>query len=329
MRDDRTEYLDLPLPHGQNTLEEDLPRLRDAFGILDDAAKAQSANMDSTILELRGNIAAVASALNDETARAEYAESALEQHIAGRVKLDEIGPWLPGLNYVAGRLVVDGDGYVHVSKLPSGPGTEAGPKDPANGENSDYWGNLKTGAPALAGEIAHKGYVDESIAAINTGTATKLATARSLKTNLASTTAVTFDGSADQDAIPVTGTLPIANGGTGATTAAAARTALAVAYSVSGCTNGYYKLPGGLILQWGYAGNASSGKTTITFPAAFPNYCFNAHGCGFQSDGVTKVTVTVHALSKTNFSFSGFWANDATADTNAQRIGIYWLAIGN
>lgn len=54
---------------------------------------------------------------------------------------------------------------------------------------------------------------------INAGTAIKLATARSLKTKLDSTTAVTFDGSADQNAIPVTGTLPIANGGTGATTA--------------------------------------------------------------------------------------------------------------
>lgn len=52
----------------------------------------------------------------------------------------------------------------------------------------------------------------------NAATATKLATARSLKTKLDSTTAVTFDGSGAQDAIPVTGTLPIANGGTGATT---------------------------------------------------------------------------------------------------------------
>lgn len=60
----------------------------------------------------------------------------------------------------------------------------------------------------------------------NADSATKLATARSLKTKLDSTTAVTFDGSANQDAIPVTGTLPIANGGTGATTAAGARTNL-------------------------------------------------------------------------------------------------------
>lgn len=53
---------------------------------------------------------------------------------------------------------------------------------------------------------------------LNAATATKLATARSLKTKLDSTAAVSFDGSAAQDAIPVTGTLGIGNGGTGATT---------------------------------------------------------------------------------------------------------------
>ena len=52
----------------------------------------------------------------------------------------------------------------------------------------------------------------------NAATATKLATARSLTTKLDSTTAVTFDGSGAQDAIPVTGTLAIGNGGTGANT---------------------------------------------------------------------------------------------------------------
>lgn len=42
-------------------------------------------------------------------------------------------------------------------------------------------------------------------------------TARKLKTNLGRTADSTFDGSADQLNIPVTGTLPVANGGTGAT----------------------------------------------------------------------------------------------------------------
>ena len=47
-------------------------------------------------------------------------------------------------------------------------------------------------------------------------------TARKLKTNLARTADSTFDGSADQLNIPVTGTLPLGNGGTGATSAVGA-----------------------------------------------------------------------------------------------------------
>ena len=51
----------------------------------------------------------------------------------------------------------------------------------------------------------------------NAATATKLKTARNLKVNLASTANAQFDGSGDATAIGVSGTLPIANGGTGRT----------------------------------------------------------------------------------------------------------------
>lgn len=55
--------------------------------------------------------------------------------------------------------------------------------------------------------------------------ATILATARTVQTNLASTSSASFNGSANITP-GVTGTLPIANGGTGATSATAAATAL-------------------------------------------------------------------------------------------------------
>ena len=55
----------------------------------------------------------------------------------------------------------------------------------------------------------------------NASSATRLATARTIRTNLASTATASFDGTGSVTP-GVTGTLPIANGGTGATTAAAA-----------------------------------------------------------------------------------------------------------
>ena len=54
----------------------------------------------------------------------------------------------------------------------------------------------------------------------NVASATKLATGRTLKVNLASTAASTaFNGTANITDIGVAGTLPVVNGGTGQTTA--------------------------------------------------------------------------------------------------------------
>lgn len=84
----------------------------------------------------------------------------------------------------------------------------------------------------------------------NANTATKLTTARTITANLASSTAGSFDGSANIT-VGVTGTLPIANGGTGATTAAAARTALrcapAYTYSTTDLTAGSSALTTGTL----------------------------------------------------------------------------------
>lgn len=69
--------------------------------------------------------------------------------------------------------------------------------------------------------------VKQAIAANNAKTATTLQTARTIKTNLASTSAASFNGSANITP-GVTGVLPIANGGTGASTVSAARTNLGI-----------------------------------------------------------------------------------------------------
>lgn len=60
-----------------------------------------------------------------------------------------------------------------------------------------------------------------NVASNTSASADKLSSSRKLKTNLARTADSTFDGSADQLNIPVTGTLPVGNGGTGKTSVTA------------------------------------------------------------------------------------------------------------
>lgn len=86
-----------------------------------------------------------------------------------------------------------------------------------------------TAAVGTATTVARSDHVHPAQTTVsgNAGTATKLATARTIRTNLGSTSTASFDGSANVTP-GITGTLPVANGGTGATTAAAARTALGV-----------------------------------------------------------------------------------------------------
>lgn len=88
-------------------------------------------------------------------------------------------------------------------------------------------------------------------------------------------------------------------------------------------SNGYQKLPSGLIIQWGLnaAGTTSAGAA-VTFPLAFPNACFQviasdsgnqdyAYGCGTPS--------------KNGFVLTGGVAGGASYTNGAAR----WVAIGN
>ncbi len=86
----------------------------------------------------------------------------------------------------------------------------------------------QVGALANNGKAATAGTADTAKACSgNAATATKLATARSIRTNLASGSAVNFDGSGNITP-GIQGILGVANGGTGANNAAAARTALGI-----------------------------------------------------------------------------------------------------
>lgn len=83
--------------------------------------------------------------------------------------------------------------------------------------------------------------------------------------------------------------------------------------------NGYQRLPGGLILQWG--STTSTGLVSVTFPIAFPNAAYFAAGSN-RSISSTAVATVTNALS-----LSGATFNISAESTGGNGV-VYWFAIG-
>ena len=138
----------------------------------------------------------------------------------------------------------------------------------------------------------------------NSGTATNLATARTIN-------GVAFDGSANITVGDPTAVKLTAFTGT----------------NVNVGTNGYQKLPNGLITQWGtYSGTLSHGALyTATFPIAFPNACLKVIG---QYGNTAVDTVTGGGLVKitqkltNSFTFQWGWFAGGSAQVDVDYIAI-------
>lgn len=91
--------------------------------------------------------------------------------------------------------------------------------------------------------------------------------------------------------------------------------------------NGYQKLPGGVIIQWGsYTSSiAASGGADITFPITFPNDVFSA--VPGANSGSSDTSPDSAAMVR-NLTTSGLRIVNADA-TAALGSGAYWIAIGH
>ena len=95
--------------------------------------------------------------------------------------------------------------------------------------------------------------------------------------------------------------------------------------------NGYQKLPGGLIIQWGKTTALATGSSptsstqTVTMPIAFPNSCFMVD-LGTQALSSTNPNAAATLYSFTSSQFT--WAADLISGTTSVDIVCHWLAIG-
>lgn len=86
--------------------------------------------------------------------------------------------------------------------------------------------------------------------------------------------------------------------------------------------NGYIKLAGGLIVQWGTDASSGTVDTTVTFPIAFPNQVFSVVA--------TKAGATESAIfaTATDQAATGFNLNAWTTANARTAVSVAWIAIG-
>jgi len=91
--------------------------------------------------------------------------------------------------------------------------------------------------------------------------------------------------------------------------------------NVSLTTDGYQKLPSGLIMQWGTTPSISNdGSYAVTFPIAFPTACVTVQVCGKL--GATTASAA-YSIGTGNYTTTGVTIyNDASTQTTS------WFAVG-
>jgi hypothetical protein len=93
-------------------------------------------------------------------------------------------------------------------------------------------------------------------------------------------------------------------------------------FTTSQLGNGYQKIPGGLILQWGLnACGLTSAGAAVAFPIAFPNACLQVLA---SDSGLQDYSYGCASFSKAGFTLTGGGTSGSLYSGGQAR----WLAIG-
>lgn len=95
-------------------------------------------------------------------------------------------------------------------------------------------------------------------------------------------------------------------------------------FEASKVTNGYQKLPGGLIIQWAteLAPSNTGGWIFVTFPIAFPNACLNISLTTVATSTNTGGIDRPHAIRQGQILNTGFQATINSGNPELQYIAI-------
>jgi hypothetical protein len=84
--------------------------------------------------------------------------------------------------------------------------------------------------------------------------------------------------------------------------------------------NGYYKLPGGLVIAWGSVATAGAGTTSATFPYTFTNV-FSVQGTEVGTGGGAAAGPAIYNVTTTGCQF--------VVNPGASVTSVYFVVIGN
>jgi hypothetical protein len=195
---------------------------------------------------------------------------------------------------------VTGTGAVMLAASPTTTGTLNAAAITASGLMTS--GSISTGA-ITAGAITGSG----------------VATLGSISTGAIAGTTLNITGASALDSLSLVTDLSVANGGTGASTAAGAFANIVISAS-SVAADGYITLANGLKLQWGSESIAGVNTAAIVFPNAFASNIYAIYTTvQMASAGGTAIT-----CGTTSETLSGFTANFSSVYTGL----VFWFAIG-
>jgi hypothetical protein len=227
-----------------------------------------------------------------------------------------------------------------------------------------------SGATAPATTFAYQWWADTTTGLLKIRNAANSAwvtvgTLASANFGLAALASPTFSGTVTIPTLALTNDLSIANGGTGQSTAAAAFAALKQAATTTATgvveladntealagtdttraitsaglasgllagASGYFKFPGGLLVQWG-SGSINgdiSGATTInvTYPIAFPSVVYVVIPVCFADTNVTNDMSAMWYRGNSSLTFAQFFTREITNSLVQSNWGVSYIAIG-
>jgi len=97
-------------------------------------------------------------------------------------------------------------------------------------------------------------------------------------------------------------------------------------FTASHHTNGYQKLPSGLIIQWGQVSNDGTGEVSFSFPISFPSQLFSI---AISDNEASSAQHTTYVIGRSTSGATIRWRTSDGALNNDTDLFTTWIAIGN